>query len=464
VGLFCVIAGRAFGFWAGLVAALALALNPMVVLFWHQVIVSTITILCLLLVIERYQYVRLNAARPRALLWGLPTLALAFALLLHHGPGRVYGGALVGYWAIGTAVRPFRDRRTGRPPDRAGLLALPTFGVLLVGVAVLLDPSNARYLTCPQELILVPQSEVVRSADQLGALLRNVPVMLTAVVPPLDLAPGRFGEYSSDVLVDFRYYLLPTSLLPLFLLGVGVCLARVRRQAHARLTLVLLAIMLLGPIFSVGSSISQVRMVYAVIPLYLCVAAGAGWLLASRQPAARVAAAGLLLALLAIQATTLGAEVDRHRAFVDELVRRWTPGSGPDALLASVGRPTSPEDNEVTTGSYRYYVEEGGVPALAAARRLKAKLAEPPGAREVVLVQLDGPVQRGDPTGPIKLVFFLRELGVSAAFFDPTTRELRGAGLSRPSYVIAANNAAGAGARRLLEADGLTVRLRELKP
>jgi hypothetical protein len=293
--------------------------------------------------------------------------------------------------------------------------------------------------------------------------------MLTAVVPPLDLAPGRFGTYSSDVLVDYRYYLLPTSLLPLFLLGVGVSLARVWRSASARLTLVLLAIMLAGPLFSVGSSISEVRMVYAVIPLYLCVAAGAGWLLASRQVAARASAAGLLLALLAIQATTLGDEVSRHQSFVDDLVRRWAPGSGPgagiDGLMASIGQPASPEDNEVTTGSYRYYAEVGGVPALAAAERLKGKLGEQPvGSNEVVLVQLDGPVQKGDPTGPIKLVFFLRELGVSAALFDSTSQQLRGAGFSRPTYVIAANNAAGSGARRLLESEGLTVRLREHKP
>jgi hypothetical protein len=253
-------------------------------------------------------------------------------------------------------------------------------------------------------------------------------------------------------------------LLPIFLLGVGVCLAGARRSPGARLTLVLLTIMLLGPLFSVGSSISQVRMIYTVIPLYLCVAAGAGWLLARRQPATRTVAVGLLLALLAFQATALGAEVERHQAFVDDLVRRWTPSSGVDGVLASIGRPGAPEDNELTTGSYRYYVEVGGVPAMAAAQRLKAKLPEPASANEVVLVQLDGPVHRGDPTGPIKLVFFLRELGVPAALFDPTTQQLRGAGFARPSYVVAANNAAGAGARRLLEADGLTVRLRELKP
>jgi hypothetical protein len=73
VGLFFVIAGRAFGFWPGLVSALALALNPMVVLFWHQVIVSTVTLVCLLLVIERYQHLERAHARPGTLLWALAT-------------------------------------------------------------------------------------------------------------------------------------------------------------------------------------------------------------------------------------------------------------------------------------------------------------------------------------------------------------------------------------------------------
>src|SRR5262249_50962499 len=140
--------------------------------------------------------------------------------------------------------------------------------------------------------------------------------------------------------------LLPTSLLPIFLLGVGVLCTRVPRSASARLILLLLAVMLAGPLFSIGSSISEVRMIYAVIPLYLGVAAGAGWLLGRQSPGVRCVAVGLLVALLAIQAITLGAEVSRHQAFVDDLVRRWSPGSDARDLLASVGLPAAPEDNE----------------------------------------------------------------------------------------------------------------------
>jgi hypothetical protein len=76
--IFLVIAARAFGFWPALATALALALNPMFLLFWHQQIVSTISLLFLVLVIERYQNLELSGARGSSLFWAVPTLALAF--------------------------------------------------------------------------------------------------------------------------------------------------------------------------------------------------------------------------------------------------------------------------------------------------------------------------------------------------------------------------------------------------
>ena len=88
VVVFFIVAGRAFGFWPGLVSALALALNETFLVFWHQFIVSMITMLCLLLVVERYQLLERVGHGSRSARWVVPTLALAFvALLLHYGPG-----------------------------------------------------------------------------------------------------------------------------------------------------------------------------------------------------------------------------------------------------------------------------------------------------------------------------------------------------------------------------------------
>lgn len=461
---FFVIASRAFGFWAGLVGALALALNPMFLLFWHQLIVSTITLLFLVLVIERYQNLELAGHDRRALLWAVPTLALAFAfLLIHHGPGRAYGGALMAYWAAQVGWRAVQDRRMGRPLSWAPLLAVLAFGLLVIVIALLLDARNARYLTAPIELLVVQQSEFVKSSSQLWSVLENVPVMLTAIVRPLNLAPEWFGEYSSDVLVDFRYHLVPTSLLTLFLVGLIALVARVRRSASARLVLFLLGLMFVGPLFSSGTSISEVRMIYTVIPLYLCVAAGAAWLLARRQPAMRYGAAGLLVVLVGAQAISAWAEVERHRAFVDDLVVRWSQGANPRSFEApGEGRERAPGDL-YSNGSYRYYIEVGGVPALALAQRIKATVAGPREPNEVVLISLDGAVQRGESTGSTQLVFFLRQLGLSAALYDATLQQIRGTGSGRPSYVIADNSRAAA-ARRLLEADGRTVVVKEVRP
>ena len=115
-------------------------------------------------------------------------------------------------------------------------------------------------------------------------------------------------------------------------------------------------------------------------------------------------------------------------------------------------------------GSYRHYVGAGGVPALVAAHQIRARFSQPTDPNEVIVIALDGAVQRDDDTGPIKLVFFLRELGVSAALFDPATQQIRGAGFGRPSHIVATNEASLGAARRQLEAMGLRVRVREFKP
>jgi len=312
--------------------------------------------------------------------------------------------------------------------------------------------------------LVVQQSEFVKSSSQFWSVLENVPVMLTAVVRLLNLAPEWFGEYSSDVLVDFRYHLVPTSLLPLFLVGLIGLVARIRRSASARLVLFLLGLMFVGPLFSSGTSISEVRMIYTVIPLYLCVAAGAAWLLARRQPAMRYGAAGLLVVLVGAQAISAWAEMERHRAFVDDLVVRWSQGANLRSFEApGEGRERAPGDL-YSNGSYRYYIEVGGVPALALAQRIKSTVAGPREPNEVVLISLDGAVQRGESTGSTQLVFFLRQVGLPAALYDSTLQQIRGAGPGRPSYVIADNSRAAAAARRLLEADGRTVVVREVRP
>jgi hypothetical protein len=178
--LLFVIAGRGFGFWPGLVGAVALAIDPVFLLFWHQVIVSTITVLFILPVVERYQYLELTRAQPRTLLWSVPTLALAFVfLLIHHGPGRAYGGVLMGYWAAEVAWRAVRARQAGQPVDRASLLAVPAFGVLVAVFAILLDVRNARYLVNPVELLVVQQSEFIKSTDHVKYVFENLPVMAT---------------------------------------------------------------------------------------------------------------------------------------------------------------------------------------------------------------------------------------------------------------------------------------------
>jgi hypothetical protein len=85
----------------------------------------------------------------------------------------------MGYWAAEVAWRAVRARQAGQPVDRASLLAVPAFGVLVAVFAILLDVRNARYLVNPVELLVVQQSEFIKSTDHVKYVFENLPVMAT---------------------------------------------------------------------------------------------------------------------------------------------------------------------------------------------------------------------------------------------------------------------------------------------
>ncbi|MBV9579301.1 MAG: hypothetical protein JO057_12000, partial [Chloroflexi bacterium] len=200
---FFVLAARWSGFWPALLITPALAFNPTFFMFSHLLIVPIMSMLFLLLVIERVQLIK-HGGR---LLWSVPTLALAFTLLLQqYAVGRVYGVAIVGYWAVSLLNSSLRARRNGVPVDGGAVLALPCFMALVVLFSGLLDPDNFHRLT-PQ-LLFPPEGEYVRSAAGLTVLRDNFLLELNAIVPPLALAPGRLGQFSSDLVVDIRTYVL----------------------------------------------------------------------------------------------------------------------------------------------------------------------------------------------------------------------------------------------------------------
>ena len=457
--IFAVIAGRSFGFWAGVFGGLALALNPMFLVFWHQQIIVMITMLFLLLVIERYLQIETSCSRRRSYWWTVATLALAFTfLLLHYAVGRVYGAAIIGYWAALVSWRAIRAWRTQQPIDWRALLAVPVFGLLVAAFFVLLDPTNAQYLAAPHQIFFPPIGEYARGSGDLGVVLQNLPIMLTMVVPPLNLVPERFGEYSTDLMVDYRYAVVPTVMLPLVVLGLGVVVSRARSSAAARLTLMLLVVTFFGPLLSsqVGPylSIASYRTFYTVIPLYLCAAAGVGWLLEHRLQMVRRGAVGLLVALLVIQAWMLGAEIGRHRAFIADLAERWNPSLGVRVFEGPAERRVTQEDEYLMNGSYRQYVDAGAVPSLVGAQRIVSTAQGPEGPDEVVIVRLEGTIPGGEALGMPALVFYLHELGVPAAMFDARKEQIRGAGWRRPAYVLAVNDRAAREARDRLRRPG----------
>ena len=393
--------------------------------FLTSLIVPIISVLFVLLVIERYQLIE----QSRRLLWTVPTLAVAFALLLQqYAVGRLYGCAMLAYWMVWLVSSNFSAWRNKRRVNRAALLALPVFVALVVCVSVLLDSRNLRHLTL--QLVFPPDGEYVLAGGQLAVLRDNLAVELNALVPFITLAPGRFGQFSSDLVVDIRAHVLPASMLPLVMLGVVVAFPQLRQSSSARLTLFLLAVMFAAPLFSanVGGhlSISSFRMFYLVIPLYLTVAAAAAWLISRRARAIHLAGSVALLLIVAAQVASAETEINRSNAFLNDLARRWQPSSHLTLFRDDGAALATPSFELLTNGSYQYYFLQ--LAPLAVAVRILDRAPVGTIGQDIVIVRLAGPVQPGNANGSTRLVFYLRSLGASAALFDPTVASLRGAG------------------------------------
>jgi hypothetical protein len=454
--VFGVVAARWYGFWPALLAAAALAFNPTFFMFSHQLIVPIVSVLFVLLVIERYQLIE----QSKHLLWTVPTLAIAFTLLLQqYAVGRLYGCSIVAFWIVWVVASNVQAWRNHLPVNRRGLLALFGFVTLVVLSLEMLDSRNLQHLTF--QLVFPPDGEYSIAGSQLAVVRDNLAVELNAIVPVVALAPDRFGQFSSDLVVDIRAHVLPASMLALVVLGACVAVAGLRRHSSARLTLFLLAVMFVAPLFSANVSghlsLSTFRMFYLVIPLYLLAAAAAAWLVGHRARVIRLAGGAALALVVAAQVGSAVTEINRSNLFLDDLAHRWDPSSKLTLFRDNGVARTTPRFELMTNGSYQYYFLQ--LAPLAAAVRILDRAPVGGTDQDVVLVRLVGAVQPGDAYGPTRLVFYLRSLGASAALFDPTTSTMRGAGPLQPRYVVTDNPASAASAASLLSATGRTVRV-----
>ncbi|MBV9577859.1 MAG: hypothetical protein JO057_04635, partial [Chloroflexi bacterium] len=267
-------------------------------------------------------------------------------------------------------------------------------------------------------------------------------------------------QFSSDLVVDIRTYVLSVALVPLVVLGLGVASAHLRNSSSARLTLYLLAVIFVAPLFSaeIGGhlSISSFRTFYLLIPLYLLASRATAWLIGHRAQAVQIGGCVLVLVVVAAQALGMISEIQRHDAFLEDLARRWQPHSEL-TLFRDNGVALSTHESELqTNGSYQYYFLQ--LAPLSAAVRILDRVPIGSSRPYVVIVRVIGPVQPGTVGGATRLVFYLRSLGASAALFDPSTQTLRGTGWlhgpAEPAYVVADGpDAAAAAARVLSEQD-----------
>ncbi len=283
VGLafFAIVARRWFGPWPALAATALLAVNPMYHQFQNELIVVMPSLVALIVLIERLQYLARNPTS-----WtGWLTIALVWTLLLTmYGPSRIFSTILIFFWLVIVVIRVLR----GRSGYLKGAMVLR--GSVLIGLVPLLlllaAPSNVRYFGI--RLFLPPGAESVVAHKQLEGAARAITANARVMLESFFL--GGRGTYHSDfveaTLIQGRYTTIPLLLAPVVLLSFGVVVRRawaLRRKGISRY-LVILGLAALTSLPMLTSSILpgengpeptlvNHRLIFFVVPAYLAVAA-----------------------------------------------------------------------------------------------------------------------------------------------------------------------------------------------
>lgn len=159
-----------------------------------------------------------------------------------------------------------------------------TFTVLLIFSIQFMDIQHAKavYFNARGEglfQVAAGQTEISYAEFVKNKLIDNL-IVLSKLLLSLNNPTGFFSDNLASSYWNPEVVLYPKWLVPLFLLGLPLCLhAVIARRSYAHgLLLLLLAISCIPSLMSGYGSPNQARLFIAVIPIYLLIAIGANWL------------------------------------------------------------------------------------------------------------------------------------------------------------------------------------------
>lgn len=345
---FWTVARRWFGAWPALGATLLLALNPVFFVYQHELLVTIVTFLGLLLALERLQVL----TRSWRSVSGWAGLGLVYAfLVLHYGPGRIQGTAIIGA-AIGLGAWEAWRRGGLAAFVRSLARGLALFFAAFLGALLLLDPDNF-HLMAPGSMLFPAGSEyTLDSGDILQTILRNLRVEVESL---FRLGDGYHSGSCYDLMTELRYPLTPLILLPFLAAGMAVAAVAALRPPTARrggdrpwLMLHGLFVLFAGPPLlshlypaqddptALMTTLSDYRLFNILIPLHLYAAAALRAALAVRQAAVVPVVAVAVLAAVGVEGGQLRAEHRRFTAAVERVATDPALAALPDgeAMLA----------------------------------------------------------------------------------------------------------------------------------
>jgi len=437
--LYFVITRRIFGFPAAAASTAMLSVSAAFLVYQHQVIVSIVTFMAVLLMIERVQAF---ARSPGILTAG--TLGLAMTLCsLHYGPGRHLMLALAGYSFLLRCISLHNGQTSWLGALRKAMPLSAVCGAAWIISLALLDRHNLRDLADFRGFLLPKGSDMpMEPLALLAAIPANAGVVLAGFLP---WSSAHYSSMPVDLLMDGRLRLLPVILTPLFWYGLAIAIRQWRCKKYWLLYF-LLAVTLGPPLLSmhvsVGSTISTHRLFYALIPCIWCLSIGiravAIWVRRRAAVYLKLPFAAPLLAPAAVTAIVVVQVVTAYASLakLDSALVVQENGTAvavqAQKLVAFRG-----QENWTPAMRSRYYVEQASYHMLA--QKIKKQL-DRHDAAETLLILIDPseyPAEFPEPKFPpahpphtslgyfahlnhrsVFVWLYLSQMGVDAAFTE----------------------------------------------
>ncbi len=291
LGFFFVIGSRWFGSWSSLAATALLAVNPIFSQYTRELIVLAPSLLAFTIFLERLQWLTRKTHSMWA--WALMTLSFAVVLLL-YGPGRIMAAVIFVSWVAILLVQPRQTNGT-----RARFLI--KVALVPCGAAItlfVLYPANLEMFG--SQLLFPGRGESALILDTGVSLAQTLLMNLQITAESLLLAGGSFhSSFLEATNIQGRYPIFPVFIVPLFVIGLALCVLKLRPSRVALCTkeaaLVGLFVVTTVPMLSSSiflqedvdgtsyllSSLVNFRLAYALIAGYLLVGFCAAWITVS---------------------------------------------------------------------------------------------------------------------------------------------------------------------------------------